>query len=125
MATIAECLGIAWETSAKDEPDYRLTYHAQKQAAAKGWTSEDVLLAANSPLHTYPSGRVPGQVRHVRGDLVAIVDPADRRVVTVYQDVAETAVRRDQTDADAQRYLQRRTTRLGQTVTEPVDEISY
>jgi hypothetical protein len=125
MATIAECLGINWQASVQDQPEYRLTYHAQQQAAAKGWTSEDVLLAANSPLHTYPSGRVPGQVRHVRGDLVAIVDPAERRVVTVYQDVAETAVRKDQTDADARRYSQRRTTRLGQVVPSRVDGISY
>lgn len=125
MTTIAECLGIDWQASVKDEPEYRLTYHAQKQAAAKGWTSEDVLLAANKPLHTYPSGRVPGQVRHVRGDLVAIVDPVEHRVVTVYQDVAETAVRKDQTDADARRYAQRRTTRLGQAVPSQVDEISY
>jgi hypothetical protein len=125
MATIAECLGIAWAANATDAPEFRLTYHAQQQAAAKGWTSEDVLLAANKPLHTYPSGRVPGQVRHVRGDLVAVIDPVERRVVTVYQDVAETSVRKDQTDADAQRYAQRRTTRLGQTVPSQVDGISY
>lgn len=125
MATIAECLGIAWKASVEEAPAYRLTYHAQQQAAAKGWTSEDVLLAANSPLHTYPSGRVPGQVRHVRGDLVAIVDPVERRVVTVYQDVAETAVRKDQTDADAHRYSQRRITRLGQAAPSHIDEASY
>lgn len=125
MATIAESLGIAWSAPATDAPDYRLTHHAQKQAAAKGWSSEDVLLAANNPLHTYPSGRVPGQVRHVRGDLVAIVDPAQKRVITVYQDVIETDVRRDQTDSDAHRYAHRRTTRLGQQVPATVDEISY
>jgi hypothetical protein len=104
MTTIAEALGIDWGTSVAEAPNYKLTYHAQKQAAAKGWTSKDVLLAANEPLHTYPSARVPGQVRHVRGDLVAVVDPAEHRVVTVYQDVVETAVRRDQTDRDAKRY---------------------
>jgi hypothetical protein len=125
MATIAESLGITWSASVTDAPTYRLTHHAQQQAAAKGWTSADVLLAANEPLHTYPSGRVPGQVRHVRGDLVAIVDPAEKRVVTVYQDVAETDVRRDQTDADARRYADRRTTRLGQSVPSRVDEVTY
>ncbi|MFF1701308.1 hypothetical protein [Streptomyces sp. NPDC058252] len=124
MTTIAEALGINW-APVTEQPTYRLTYHAQKQAAAKGWTSEDILLAAEQPLHTYPSGRVPGQVRHVRGDLVVIVDPAARRVVTVYRDVVETDVRTDQTDADARRYDSRRTTRLGQRVLAHVDEITY
>jgi hypothetical protein len=108
MTTIAESLGITWTSSVEEAPEYRLTYHAQQQAAAKGWTSEDVLLAANSPLHTYPSGRVPGQVRHIRGDLVAIVDPVERRVVTVYQDVEETVLRRDQKDEAARRYAARK-----------------
>jgi hypothetical protein len=111
MATIAETLGITWSASVEEAPEYRLTWHAQQQAAAKGWSSEDVLRAATNPLHTYPSGRVPGQVRHVRGDLVVVIDPVDRRVVTVYQDVAETAVRADQTDADALRYAARRSVR--------------
>ncbi|MER5754313.1 hypothetical protein [Streptomyces sp. NPDC002088] len=107
MATIAEALGITWSAPVTEEPTYRLTYHAQKQASAKGWSSEDVLLAANKPLHTYPSGRVPGQMRHVRGDLVAIVDPDANRVVTVYKDVEETGLRQDQTDSDALRYAVR------------------
>jgi hypothetical protein len=124
MATIAEALGIKW-APITEQPTYRLTYHAQKQAAAKGWTSEDILLAAEQPLHTYPSGRVPGQVRHVRGDLVAVVDPVAHRVITVYRDVAETDVREDQTDADAQRYSRRRTTRLGQAVPSQVDVVTY
>jgi hypothetical protein len=112
MTTIAEALGITWTAPVTESPEYRLTYHAQKQAAAKGWTSEDVLLAADKPLHTYPSARVPGQWRHVRGDIVAIVDPADHRVVTVYQDVAETEVRMDQLDDDARAYAARRTVRM-------------
>jgi hypothetical protein len=107
MATIAETLGITWSAAVTDAPTYRLTHHAQQQAAAKGWSSADVLLAANEPLHTYPSGRVPGQVRHIRGDLVAVVDPEEKRVVTVYQDVAETVLRRDQKDEAARRYAAR------------------
>lgn len=124
MATIAEALGINW-ASITDSPRYRLTYHAQKQAAAKGWSSEAVLLAAEKPLHTYPSGRVPGQWRHVRGDIVAIVDPAENRVVTVYRDVKETSLRTDQTDEDARRYDSRRITRLGNRVPANVDEVTY
>lgn len=105
MTTIAEALGITWGSNrATDSPEYRLTYHAQKQAALKGWSSAQVLEAADRPQHTSPSSRFPGQWRHVRGDIVAVVDPADHRVITVYQDVAETTLRTDQTDADAQRY---------------------
>jgi hypothetical protein len=104
MTTIAEALGISWGNGVTDAPEYRLTYHAQKQAALKGWSSAQVLEAANRPQHTSPSSRFPGQWRHVRGDIVAVVDPADHRVITAYRDVAETSLRDDQTDADAQRY---------------------
>lgn len=107
MATIAEALGIDWGRGLEPSRQYRLTRHAERQAAAKGWTEKDVLLAAESPLHTYPSGRVPGQLRHVRGDIVAIVEPKSRKVVTVYADVVETDLRRDQTDEDARRYAAR------------------
>jgi hypothetical protein len=128
MTTIAEALGITWEQRAHEEnraPKYRLTYHAQKQAAAKGWSCLQVLEAANNPQHTYPSGRVHGQFRHVRGNIVAIVDPAANRVVTVYRDVEETDLRADQTDMDARLYSSRRTTRLGQPVPVVVDEVTY
>lgn len=107
MTTIAEALGIAWTGSVTDSPEYRLTYHAQTQAALKGWSSAQVLEAANSPQHTSPSSRFPGQWRHVRGDIVAVVDPSDRRIITVYQDGRETLVRPDQTDRDAQNYAKR------------------
>jgi hypothetical protein len=107
MTTIAEALGINWTDAVTDAPEYRLTYHAQQQAAQKGWSSAQVLEAANRPQQTTPSSRFPGQWRHVRGSIVAIVDPADRRVITVYQDVAETALRADQTDRDAKSYAAR------------------
>jgi hypothetical protein len=125
MTTIAEALGISWGNGVTDAPEYRLTYHAQQQAAAKGWSSAQVLEAANRPQHTSPSSRFPGQWRHVRGDIVAVVDPADHRVITVYQDVRETGLRTDQTDLDAQRYASRRITRLGQPVPDEVDEVTY
>ncbi|MFE2100863.1 hypothetical protein [Streptomyces sp. NPDC059468] len=111
MTTIAEALGIDWGARLSDgyvEPEYRLTYHAQKQARVKGWTSEQILDAANNPQHTYPSGRVPGQFRHIKGDIVAVVDPEQHRVVTVYQDVEETDLRPDQVDQDAKTYAKRR-----------------
>jgi hypothetical protein len=36
------------------------------------------------------------------------VDPEEKRVVTVYQDVAETILRRDQKDEAAHRYAARK-----------------
>jgi hypothetical protein len=124
VTTIAEALGITWNSVSPEVPEYRLTYHAQQQAAAKGWSTAQILEAANNPLHTYPSGRVPGQVRHVRGDIVAVIDPAERRVVTVYADVRETALRADQTDLDARMYDRLRVTRLGRPAVQ-ADGIAY
>jgi hypothetical protein len=125
MTTIAEALGICWNAGPKGDPaEYRLTYHAQQQARAKGWSAQEILEAANSPQHTYPSSRHPGQMRHVRGDIVAVVDPAAQRIVTVYKDVEETSLRADQTDQGARLYATR-TTRLGQSIHVQVDEITY
>lgn len=90
-------------------PDtYSLTPHAAQQATSKGWSHEEVLAAANDPHTTYDNGRYPGQKRHIRGNLVAVVHPASMTVKTVYQNVKETNVRADQTDADARRYAARR-----------------
>lgn len=86
-------------------PDgFTLHPHAARQATAKGWSHEDVLEAANNPQTTYDNGRFPGQKRHIRGDLVAVVETASKQVRTVYQNVTETDLRPDQTDRDAQRY---------------------
>jgi hypothetical protein len=43
-------------------------------------------------------------MRHIRGDVVAVVHPPSQKIVTVYRNVTETDLRPDQTDADAQRY---------------------
>jgi hypothetical protein len=88
------------------DPDapYTLSGHAAQQARAKGWAEDDVLHAANNHEVAYENGRFPDQMRHIRGDIVAVVHPASKKVVTVYQNVTETALRPDQTDADAQRY---------------------
>jgi hypothetical protein len=87
---------------------FTLSGHAAQQARAKGWTEDDVINAANNPSIAYDNGRFPGQKRHIRGDLVAVVHPESRKVVTVYQNVKETDVRPDQSDEDAQRYARRR-----------------
>lgn len=87
---------------------FTLTAHAIKQAQEKGVEIAEVLSAANRPSITYANGRVPGQMRHVRGDLVTVVDPISERVITLYRNVIETDVRADQKDEDAKRYAVRR-----------------
>lgn len=87
---------------------YSLSGHAASQARAKGWDHAAVLAAANDPQTTYENGRYPGQMRHIRDNLVAVVHPESRKVVTVYENVTETALRPDQTDKDAQAYGRRR-----------------
>lgn len=93
----------AWESSG-----YRLPSHVKTQADKKGWSHEQVLQAANDPQTTYDNGRYPGQKRHIRGDLVAVVDPDRMHVVTVYQNVKETDLRPDQKDPDALAYGRRK-----------------
>ena len=84
--------------------EFSMRTHAMKQADLKGFAHKDVLQAANDPQTTYPNGRYPGQMRHIRNNIVAVVDPSKGHVVTVYENIKETALRPDQTDADAQRY---------------------
>lgn len=76
--------------------DARISDHAKAQAEAKGWSLHDVWLAHVDPDVRYPSGRYPGQQRHIRGDLVVIVDEARNKAVTVYLNVKETDLRPDQ-----------------------------
>lgn len=87
---------------------YVASAHALVQGSQKGMTPQEILLAAEQPQITYANGRFPGQMRHIRGDVVAVVDPARKVVVTVYRNVIETEVRPDQTDKDAKRYAARR-----------------
>lgn len=83
---------------------YRLDPHAARQANQKGFSHSDVLAAANDPHVTYDNGRYPDQKRHIRGDIVAVVHPESKRVITTYLNVAETDLRPDQKDRDALRY---------------------
>lgn len=87
---------------------YLLTRHASSKVESSGMTIAEILEAANRPTVTYPNGRYPGQVRHIRGDVVTTVDPSTQRVITFYRNVVETDLREDQTDADAKRYAVRR-----------------
>lgn len=83
---------------------YSLHPHAKTAAESKGFSFEAVLEAANNPTITYSNGRYPGQYRHIRGGIVAVVDPATSTIITVYENVTETGVRVDQIDRAARRY---------------------
>lgn len=74
----------------------RISDHCKAQAAEKGWTLDEVYKAHIDPDICYPSGRFPGQQRHIRDNLVVIVDAARNIAVTVYENVTETALRPDQ-----------------------------
>ena len=78
-----------------------MTRHAAEQAKAKGYTARDTWLAMTDPDVTYPSRRA-GQVRRIRGNIVAIVDEAANRCITFYANVVETDLRPDQIKAGAQ-----------------------
>lgn len=117
MASIAEHLGITWAPLASEDTAraYMLTPHAERQIHAKGFDRAAVLEAANNPAHTYENFRYAGQMRHIRGDICAVVDPATFEIVTVYLNVTATALRADQARdrnaeqrADALRFEQRR-----------------
>jgi len=87
---------------------YQASAHALVQASQKGFAPAEVLAAADNPQISYDNGRFPGQRRHIRNGLVAVVDPARQIVVTIYEHKVETDVRPDQTDKDALRYKARR-----------------
>lgn len=72
-----------------------ITRHAAEQAKAKGFSARDTWLAMTDPDVTYPSRR-EGQVRRIRGNIVAVVDEAANRCITFYENVVETSLRPDQ-----------------------------
>lgn len=78
-------------------PAPSVTAHCKRQAAAKGFSPQDVYLAQTQPHITYPSGpKYPGQERRIRGNLVVVCDIARNVAITVYENVRETALRPDQ-----------------------------
>lgn len=107
MASIADLLGITWDSTDNGDTEpsaqavtYILSWHARQQCLAKGITEADVLAAANTPAHTYPNGRYPGQWRHILGEVCAVVDPVKGHVITIYANVVETDLRADQRTGD-------------------------
>lgn len=92
---------------------FTLTYHAAKQALSKGISLFDVLEAAAYPSCRYENRRHAGQMRHIKGDIVAVIAEDGCTVITVYANVRETAPRADQTDRDAQRYAAEYRQRIG------------
>ena len=87
---------------------FRLSMHAERTIHTKRLTRAQVLDAANRPTVTYTNRRVPGQMRHIAGNVVAVVDPATSTIITAYRNVVETEQRADQTDADAQEHFRKR-----------------
>lgn len=77
----------------------QFTQHALSKIGTDADLHKAVFLAATEPSTTYASRRNGGGMRHVRGDVVAIVDRG--AVITFYRNVVETPLRPDQTDADA------------------------
>ena len=64
----------------------RMSGHATRQAESLGVHPKAVLLAAREPSVTYTNRRHPHQRRHVRGDICAVVDLPEMKVVTFYLD---------------------------------------
>lgn len=83
---------------------YVLTSHVVEQAKAKGFSLENLIMVADEPSTVYESRRYPGQVKHIRDGLCVAVDPADKRVITVFVDQDFTERRADQIDDDALAY---------------------
>lgn len=75
--------------------NYFLSDHAKQQAAAKGWTEFQVLMAARHPTTSY-KGNEAHQARHIRNDLVAVINTGTGCVITCYANVVETPLRPDQ-----------------------------
>jgi hypothetical protein len=83
-----------------------------KKARSQNIDLVPVLRAANDPSHTYPNLGRPGQFRHVRDGVVAVVDPTVKHVITTYKDQVETPIRQDQRgDRRAQAFEHSRTQR--------------
>lgn len=81
-----------------NHPQPTITRHAAEQAKAKGFTARETWLAMIDPDVTYPSNpkKYPGQVRRIRGNIVAVVDEAKNIAITFYENVVETDLRADQ-----------------------------
>lgn len=81
-----------------NHPAPTITRHAAEQAKAKGFSARETWLAMTDPDVTYPSNpkKYPGQVRRIRGHIVAVVDEKMNRAITFYENVVETALRADQ-----------------------------
>lgn len=77
----------------------RMTHHCEAQAAAKGFTPEQVFAAAADADIRYASRNHPGQERRIRDGLCVVVDAATNTIVTLYVHCTETALRPDQKGA--------------------------
>lgn len=76
---------------------WKLDRHAERQSAAKGIDPFLLMAAAGAPTVRYAHGaKYPGQWRHIRDGIVAVVEPKSKRVITTYVDREVTPLRADQ-----------------------------
>lgn len=87
---------------------YTLGRHILEQAAAKGISLDALIAAVDKPITAYESYRYPGQRKHIRDGICVAVDIKEKNAITVFIDKEYTDVRADQTDADAQKYAQKK-----------------
>lgn len=88
----------------------KLSAHALRKVLAGGFAPQAVHAAYNDPEVVYPSRRYPGQERRIAQGVCLAVDIASGVVVTMYIHNTATALRSDQTDADAVAWAQRQPT---------------
>lgn len=71
-----------------------LSRHIIAQAERKGFSLKAIKLAAEQPTIRYASRNHPGQMRHIRGDYVVVVE--GNTAITAYLNVVKTPLRKDQ-----------------------------
>jgi hypothetical protein len=71
-----------------------LSKHLIRQARAKGFDLNQIRLTADQPTIRYASRNHPGQMRHIRGDYVVVVE--GNTAITAYLNIVKTPIRKDQ-----------------------------
>lgn len=87
-----------------------MTYHAENQIKAKGFSLDDIQAAFSSPEKVYPNGKYAGQYRVVGNSICLVGQPVGEtfNVITVYEDGVLTPPRPEQLDTpEGRRYAER------------------
>ena len=70
------------------------THHFLMQAAAKGFTADQITEAIRTPYDVNDVLRYPGQRRYMGGGVAVVMD--GNRAITIYEDKVVTPLREDQ-----------------------------